>query len=94
ENIILLELKRRGKEIYYYKDKEECDFLVREKDKIIGAIQVCYELHEENRKRELNGLKQAMERFGLKKGTIITFNQKEKIGDIEVIPSTHWLLNP
>ncbi|MBU0980563.1 MAG: ATP-binding protein [Nanoarchaeota archaeon] len=92
ENVILLELKRRGKDVYYFKDKEECDFIIREKEKIVGAIQVCYELNEDNRKRELKGLKMAMDRFGLKRGLIITFNQKDRLGSIEVIPACQWLL--
>jgi predicted AAA+ superfamily ATPase len=93
ENIILLELKRRGKDVYYFKDAAECDFIIREKERIVDAIQVCYELNEENKKRELNGVKGAMERFRLKKVIIITFNQKENIDNIEVIPAYQWLLN-
>jgi len=45
ENIILLELKRRGKDVYYFKDAAECDFIIREKERIVDAIQVCYELN-------------------------------------------------
>lgn len=93
ENIILVELKRRGKDVYYFKDTAECDFIIRDKERIVEAIQVSYELNEENRKRELNGIKGAMERFKFKKGTIITFNQKENIDNIEVIPAYQWLLN-
>lgn len=92
ENIILLELKRRGKEIYYFKDKDECDFIIREKERITEAIQVCYELNDENRKREIDGLQLAMKRFRLKKGVIITLNQEEATGNIEKIPAIKWLL--
>jgi uncharacterized protein len=93
ENIIFLELKRRGRDTYYFKDVAECDFIIREKERIVEAVQVCYELNEENRKREINGIKRAMEKFRLKKGTIITLNQKESVGNIEVIPAHQWLLN-
>lgn len=92
ENIILLELKRRGKEAYYFKDKEECDFIIREKERITEAIQVCYELNEENRKREIDGLQLAMKRFKLNKGIIITLGQEEVIDNIKAIPATQWLL--
>jgi len=92
ENIVLLELKRREHEIYFYKDKFECDFIIKEKDKITEAIQVCYDLDENNKEREFNGLKEAMERFKLKKGLILTYNQEEKVGDIEIKPAWKWLL--
>ena len=92
ENVILLELKRRSNEVYYYKERIECDFIIKEKDRITQAIQVCYDLNENNQEREVNGLKEAMKRFGLKKGLIVTYNQKKKIGSIGVIPAFEWLL--
>ena len=92
ENIIFLELKRRGKEIYYYKEKLECDFIIKEKDKITEAMQICYDLNENNEEREINGLKEAMRRFKLKKGLLLTFNQRKNIDGIEVIPAYEWLL--
>jgi predicted AAA+ superfamily ATPase len=42
ENCIYIELKRRGKEIYYFSQKHECDFLVKENLHITEAIQVVY----------------------------------------------------
>jgi len=54
ENIVFMELKRRGKEAYYWKNKHECDFPVKEGEEIKEAIQVCYDLTEENRGREGN----------------------------------------
>lgn len=96
ENMVFLELKRRNKEIFYYKGKKECDFLTKEKTKITGAIQVTKNLNEKNEKRELDGLSEAMRKFGLKKGIILTLDQKEfkrKNGfDIEIIPVSEWLL--
>lgn len=92
ENIVLLELKRRFAEIYFYKENLECDFVVKEKNKIAHAIQVCYDLNEENQKGEINGLKEAMKRFSLKKGLILTLDQEDKIGNIKVLPAFKWLL--
>ena len=93
ENIVFLKLRRKHKDIYYFKENNECDFLIKEKGKIIRAVQVCYELNEENKNRELNGLKEAMEEFELKKGTIITLNQKDRFGKIEVTPVWKWLID-
>jgi len=54
-------------------------------------IQVCYEVNTRNKEREINGLLEAMETFGLDKGYILTFNQKDEIilGDqtISIIPA-------
>ncbi len=92
ENVILLELKRRGKDTYFFTENGECDFVTKEKDKIAEAIQVCYELNENNREREIAGLRNAMKRFGLKRGIIITNNQEQDIGSISIVPAYKWLL--
>ena len=42
------------------------------------AIQVSYELNEENKQREFDGLLEAIEKFGLKEGLILTFDQEDK----------------
>jgi uncharacterized protein len=96
KNIVLIELKRSSKEVFYYSDKNECDFVIREKTKIKQAIQVCYDFDENNKKREINGLIEAMEKFKLKKGLILTFDQEDefKINNkkISIKPVWKWLL--
>ncbi|OYT32687.1 AAA family ATPase [Candidatus Woesearchaeota archaeon ex4484_78] len=91
ENAVFLHLRRKYKEIFYFKEKKECDFVIKEKNKITQAIQVCYELTEENKQREIEGLQEAMKKFNLKKGTIITMNQKDKINNIEIKPMLEFL---
>lgn len=92
ENIVFLHLRRKFKEVYYFKEKYECDFIIREKGKMTKAVQVCYELNEENKDRELFGLKEAMKKLNIKDGAIITFNQEDKIDGIKMIPAWKWLL--
>jgi len=96
ENLAYVELRRRGKRVYYYKNKAECDFLIQEKNKVVSAIQVTCTLNEENEKREINGLIEAMENYKLDEGVIITSDQEEerKIGckTISLIPIWKWLL--
>jgi len=96
ENIVFLELKRNKEDIYYFSEKRECDFLLRKKIKIYKAIQVCYELNEENKEREINGLAEAMDKFKLKQGLILTYNQEEEIkiggNKITVMPVWKWLM--
>ena len=78
ENLVFLELHRRKNKIFYNRDKFECDFLIQEKNKITQAFQVCYKLNEENRDREINGLLEAMNKFNLEKGLILTNDQEEE----------------
>ena len=93
ENIIFVELMRKRKQIYYFSEKNECDFVVKEGIIITEAIQVCWELNEENKKRELKGLQEAMKKFKLKKGLILTYGQEEIIDkNITVVPVWKWLL--
>lgn len=97
ENAVFIELKRRGKEIFYYKGKKECDFLIRKGFQIKEAIQVSESLdNPETEKREIEGLLEAMESFKLKKGLIITesMEKERKIQGkrIKIIPAWKWLL--
>src|SRR3989344_1263451 len=96
ENLVFIELKRRGNEIYYFRKNNECDFLIKEKNKVIGAIQVTKKLDEENSKREINGLLEAMKEYNLKEGLILTDEEEqEKIIEgkkIKIIPVWKWLL--
>jgi predicted AAA+ superfamily ATPase len=97
ENLVFLDLKRRGKEIYYHKRKQECDFVIKEKNKITEAIQVSWSIYEEStKKREISGLIEAMEQYSLKQGLILTENEEESIHidhyQINVLPVWKWLL--
>jgi predicted AAA+ superfamily ATPase len=92
ENIVFLQLRRLYPSIFYFREKNECDFIVQDRAGKMQAIQVCYKLDEDSLRREMKGLKEAMEATGLKKGTIVTFDQEDKFGDIEVMPAWKWLL--
>ncbi|MEM3431283.1 MAG: ATP-binding protein [Candidatus Micrarchaeia archaeon] len=95
ENLVFINLRRKYRDIFYFKEKGECDFIVKEKNKITRAVQVCYEISDENRDREINGLLEAMERFSLKEAVIVTFDQEDhlKINNktINIIPAWKWL---
>jgi uncharacterized protein len=96
ENLVFIELKRKGNNIFYFQNKGECDFLIEEKGKIINAIQVCFKLDIQNKDREINGLYEAMEEFNLKTGLILTYNHEEKLTfknkKIIIKPVWKWLL--
>lgn len=98
ENCVFIELKRRGKQVYYWKKGGEVDFLVKEGLKVKEAIQVCWRMDDEKtKKREVRSLLNAMDEFKLKSGLIITesFEGLEKIDggrSIVYVPLWKWLL--
>lgn len=96
ENLVFIELIRRNKEVYYHSKNGECDFIIKNKLKISEAIQVCFELNENDKKREIKGLIEAMDEFKLNQGLILTYDQKDLIKvknkKIMIIPVWQWLL--
>lgn len=96
ENIVFLELKRKNKDIFYHKEKSECDFIIKDKLKIVQAIQVTQNLDDDNKSREIAGLLEACNRYKLKEGMILTYDQEEDLivdgKKIVVKPVWKWLL--
>ena len=96
ENIVYLGLRRKFKNIFYFREKTECDFVVKEQDKITQAIQVCFDFNEENKDREINGLFNALKEFNLKEGRILTYDQDDTVvienKKILVQPVWKWLV--
>jgi hypothetical protein len=97
ENIVFIELMRRGGEIFYFAGTRECDFIFKDQKKITMAIQVCYEFTTENRERECGGLLEAMAKFRLAKGMILTYDQEDELHTdgktIVLQPVWKWLLD-
>ncbi|WP_300877814.1 ATP-binding protein [uncultured Bacteroides sp.] len=81
ENLVYVELRRRGGEVFYHNSgNTECDFVVRDGFRVVQAIQVCYLLDGvETRKRELQGILDAMDAYQLSEGVIITNTHEEDI---------------
>jgi len=97
ENIVFIELKRRGEDFFYYKEKRECDFIVRKGMKVSEAIQVALTLSDpETKKREVAGVLEVAKKFNLKAGLIITEDEDDEIKEdgivIKIIPAWKWLL--
>jgi predicted AAA+ superfamily ATPase len=94
ENLVFLHLRRKLREIYYFSEKGECDFVTFDKGNVNEVIQVCYELNPDNLDRELNGLFEALSFFELDKGFILTQSQTDyfkREGKVaEVIPCNQF----
>jgi hypothetical protein len=98
ENLVFIELVRQGNEVYYYAKKNECDFIIKEGLKITKAIQVCLILDNAvTKKREVDGLIEALKEFKLKEGLILTLNKEEELvvenKKIIIKPVWKWLLD-
>lgn len=99
ENIVFNKLNKEGFEVYYWKSQkqEELDFVTKKKQKVIQAIQVCWDIEKEKTKeREINSMLKACEELKLKKGLILTEDteKEEKIDNkkIKLMPVWKWLL--
>lgn len=97
ENLVCVELLRKGQEVFFFQGRRGCDFLIREGIRVVTAIQVTRHLNDpETRRRELEGLYEAMELFGLDGGLILTEDDTEDIATtgrlVRVRPVWRWLL--
>lgn len=97
ENVVYLELRRRNKQLFYFKDEGEVDFIVTQLGKPQEALQVCYsDLDDEKtRQRELKALLECMRALRLTSGIVLTKNYEDilRIGQEEIhcLPLHRWL---
>jgi uncharacterized protein len=98
ENMVLAELKRRGKEVYFYSQPDhEVDFLVKEGLKIKQLIQVCFSVSDrDTKKRETKALLHACNKLRCNDLIIITWDKESEevlnSRKIKFIPLWKWLL--
>lgn len=96
ENVVAIELFRQQGEVFYHKDRCECDFVVKQGTKCTTAIQVCWDLTDKTQGRELNGLLEAMKACGARRGLILTYDEETTLRykghSISVQPVWKWLL--
>ena len=98
ENLVYVELRRRGGEVFYHNSgKSECDFVVREGFRVVMAVQVCFLMDAPaTREREIRGLLDAMTMYNLSGGVVVTSSSEEEImvsdKQIHILPAWKWLL--
>ena len=91
ENLVFVELKRREKDVYYWKNKGEVDFVVKNKDQSLTGINVTY--GDEIEEREIKALLEFKEEFKKTKELIlITRDAEKEENGIKFIPLWKWLL--
>jgi len=97
ENVVFMHLRRSGYDVEYVNIKGKCEVDFFARSRISGEtqlIQVCWEMSEKKTfKRELRGIKTAMDEFSVSTGTIVTWDDETVIENkIKVIPIWKWLL--
>ena len=91
ENFVYLHLRRSFNEIYYFKTSSvECDFLVKWNGVVVAAVQVCWKIENDNLQREIKGIQEARKAGNLIRSCIITFDQEDIIGGVDLIPFWKW----
>jgi hypothetical protein len=99
ENLVYIELRRRGGEVYFHKEQKECDFLVRKQGTVCEAYQVCLDMTDSiTRARELEGLVEAIELHHLVSGVILTETEEKTVEislndrsiSISIMPAWKW----
>ena len=98
ENLVCTTLIQRGLTIWYHKDRYECDFVVTHNGQPIQVIQVCATLQkDETRKREIRGLIEAIKKYNLSEGIIMTIEEEgtEMVNDIHIryVCLADWVLS-
>lgn len=93
ENLVFIELRRRGHSVYYHRDRYECDFIAVEANGKKLAIQVTL---DETKEEELAGLLEGMAGARVDEGLILTRDTDKTLEidgkTITCIPLWKWLL--
>ena len=99
ENMVAIELLRKGKEFYYYKtrDGKEVDFTVKEGLKVSQLMQVCHDIDDDKtKKREINALVKVADETGCDNLRVLTwdYEARESFGEREIhyLPLWKWLI--
>ena len=97
ENLVFLDIRRAGLEVYRLMDKKEVDFLIWKGTAPLALVNVCLDVSDaKTRKREVDGLRRAMGEFHMGKGYIVTLDHAELMdveeGVIEFVPYRRWAM--
>ena len=94
ENLVYIELRRRGERPFFVKKNHEVDFFLPDKKQL---IQVSYSLRDpETATRELRSLRAAMRALDIQTGLILSYDETDTFtveeGVIQMLPVWQWLL--
>lgn len=100
ENLVFLHLRGQaslGTQLFYYKGKKECDFMVTHNQEVRHLVQASWQLADgSTRERELAGLLEAAKATGCRSLWLVTHEEEETIDydgyTIEVLPAWKFCL--
>jgi hypothetical protein len=92
ENCVFIQLKHQGKQPYYWKNNGEVDFVVKNKDNSLNAINVSHT--DEIEEREIKALLDFKKEFNtkVKQLLLLAKNTEKKERGIVIMPLWKWLL--
>lgn len=92
ENLVYIELRRRGFEPYYWKKGYEVDFVLKHPDNTLSAVSVAYT--DTIPREKLDGFREFAREFGarVKDPVLITRDIAQRKGDVRAVPLWKWLL--
>ncbi len=92
ENLVFVELMKRGCEVYYWKKKDEVDFVVKNPDQSLSAINVSYT--DALPEREERALLEFADQHGtqVQECILLTKDTEREAGGVRYIPLWKWLL--
>jgi predicted AAA+ superfamily ATPase len=99
ENAVYQHLRNTGREVYYYSEKKEVDFVCKQGLKVKELYNVCYSLEDkETLLRETDALMEGMKYFKLKESHVIIAegNKRQISGQgftISIVPFYEWALS-
>lgn len=98
ENLVAIELRRRGQTLLFAKGQKECDFVAEENGALL-PIQASVDLsHPPTKEREVAGLLAAASFVGAKRGIIVTLEHEEQLQSsgvtIDIVPCWKFLMGP
>lgn len=91
ENLVFVELERRGMDPYYWKNRGEVDFVIKTRDQSLTAINVSYtDAINDREKNSLLEFKNAFKKAN--ELVVLTKDTEKKEGGISFVPLWKWLL--
>ena len=95
ENLVFLELKRKGYDVHYFSNQRECDFIAKREGKV-ELFQVTLSLTEENHEREVKGVVEAAKFLEVKEAILITLDEEGEFEEngiyVRIVPAWRWLV--